>query len=274
MIDYTIKHLEIEITTYCNLKCPLCFHNSLNQSCRNVNIDSLITKLNEFKSLESVTIAGSSGEPTLHNGLFKLIAYLNKREIGIELFTNAETKNELYFRKLSLLLSMGKRNKIVFSVFGTSNKLHSVYRIGSTLERVLHIHDICSKKVKCEIFWIVFDYNFEDYKKNKGFFGNRKVHALLTLPFNEIIYNKNNKFSLPKEFQSCLKELTRVPANCSSKEKQCAILDVNLDIFPCSIFKFFKDKYCWMCNEQNIKMLDRYKVNSLPEFSGGLFLDE
>lgn len=274
MIDYIVKHLEIEITTSCNLKCPLCFHNTIRGHSKTVNIESLIAKLDEFKDLESITIAGSSGEPTLHKDLFKLISYLNKRKINIELFTNAETKNDLYFKKLSMLLSINKRNKIVFSVFGTTTKLHSKYRVGSTLERVLHIHDICSKKVRCEIFWVVFNYNFNDYKNNKDFFKPRKVHALLTLPFNEILYNTSNEFSLPGEFKEFFSDLTRQVTTCSSREKQSAILDANLDVYPCSIFKFYKNKFCWLCNKQNLKKLDEYKINALAEFSGGLFLNE
>ena len=265
-----IKTLELELNSACNLKCELCFRKIDKTRDRACKIDELLNKLENYKDLESVTIAGQRSEPTLYKDLFKLIGYLNKRKINVLIYTNAETHDDLYFKKLALLMSLNHHNKIVFSIFGSTQELHQKYRVGSKLENVIRRYDICDKLCNCEINWVVFKYNLNDYKLNKDKFKPRNVISFLTLPFFETFkYKTSDGICLPDEVSSLIRKFSKIhDGNCTSVNESSAILDCNLNEYKCFLEKYFGTKYCYFCNKSNLKISREFKLLNLPEFSG------
>ena len=160
-----IIRLELELTSTCNLQCPLCIRtidqNSINTKIKYRPLSEIINQLEEaqFNNLKYITIAGPISEPTLYPDLFELLKYLNKRKLEISLFINGDTHDDLYYKKLGIIFRSGVGH-IYFTICGSTQELHSKYRVGSSLEKVLNNLDIVKKySDKAILTWIIFNYN-------------------------------------------------------------------------------------------------------------------
>lgn len=135
-----IEKIELELSNICNLKCPLCllqnktFSNVFKPHFRDIN--DLIKQLDLFENLKIINLAGDASEPTLYPNLFQLIDYLHKRNIIIQLFTNATLYDEQYWYNLGHQV-LNKNDICIFTICGTTQELHERYRVGSKLDVIL-----------------------------------------------------------------------------------------------------------------------------------------
>jgi wyosine [tRNA(Phe)-imidazoG37] synthetase (radical SAM superfamily) len=94
-------------------------------------INDWITQLNEYKNVKNISLAGFASEPTLYPYIFELIKYLKSRNIKIELYTNGNTHDKTWWRELGKILT--KNDRTYFTICGSTQELHSKYRVGSNL---------------------------------------------------------------------------------------------------------------------------------------------
>ena len=86
-----VECIRLELTNYCNLKCPYCFFCDL----RSDNIRDEMS-LSDFKEILEYardsglrTVFLQGGEPLVHSGIVKILRFLRKRGYEIVAFTNA-----------------------------------------------------------------------------------------------------------------------------------------------------------------------------------------
>ena len=167
------KEFEIDLTTSCNLRCPLC---TRNYSHAQHSIDSkyksgrslidITNQLDTFPNFNRCMLAGAISEPTLYKDLFGFIEYLNSRDIMIELYTNGDAHNDEYWRELGEVLK--DTDSVHFTICGSTQELHEKYRIGGSLGDVLsHARALRSSKKIDLCQYIIFNYNEEDSKLDK-----------------------------------------------------------------------------------------------------------
>lgn len=138
-----ITGVDVELTNTCNLRCPLCLSVMSKEKPEfkdvfkphNVDMDSLMSLLDGFTSLNLVSIAGDASEPTLHPHMFKFLDYLSNRNIEVELYTNASLWDGQFWKNLASHIH-GK-SKVYFTICGTTQHTHGKYRVGSKLEDVI-----------------------------------------------------------------------------------------------------------------------------------------
>ena len=162
------EEFEIDLTTSCNLNCPLCTrnyshaqHSIDNKYSKGRSLSEIISQLDLFPNFNLCMLAGAISEPTLYHDFFGFIKYLNNRNIRIELYTNGDLHTDEWWRQLGMLL---KSNDVVhFTICGSTQELHEKYRVNSKLERILG-HAKSLREVnpidKCQ--YIVFNYNEDD----------------------------------------------------------------------------------------------------------------
>lgn len=167
-----IVELEMDLNGICNLKCPLCTRNYKHAEHlikpHSRSLDEIIKQLDSFPNLKIFYMAGTVSEPTLYKDLHKLCEYLVKREIQIELFTNGNTNNVQWWKKLGEILS--ERDRVYFTVCGSNQVFHSAYRVGSSLVEILDHHQafISTNQHKIDrIQHIMFDYNRADFESKE-----------------------------------------------------------------------------------------------------------
>ena len=166
-----VLELEIDLTGTCNLQCPICTRNYyhaddlLKKNIR--NIEEITKQLSKFPNLNRIMLAGSISEPTLYPEFIKLIKYLINRNIFIDLFTNGNTRNTNFWIELGKLFQDNK-SICTFTVCGSSEELHSKYRVNSSLKNILkNLKSFKSTSSQFKIQFIEFEYNQNDlYSEN------------------------------------------------------------------------------------------------------------
>lgn len=165
-----IRGLDVELANVCNLKCPLCLSQLVPDFMEKsrgpvfLDVDYLISEMEQMPELRTLSIAGDASEPTLHPGLFRLLDYAKGREnLLVELYTNASCHQEGYWRDLASHFS--GNSAVYFTICGSTQELHSKYRVGSNLETVLRnakAFKSASPYPNDRMQYIKFEYNKDD----------------------------------------------------------------------------------------------------------------
>lgn len=267
-----IIRIELELTSACNLKCPLCIREVMNLPKKPSYrpLKDIVTQLDSYTNLRHLTIAGAVAEPTLYPELFDLIKYLKRRNIEIELYINGDTKDDLYYKKLGLVCR-GMAGGIYFTVCGSTQALHEKYRIGSQLDRVLNRLEITDKFSGGlgVLTWIVFNYNQEDFEKNYHLFVDRyKTVYFHTTPIDEH-FNLGKTIHLPDNLRKIyMEKIDRTDLNvaqCQANRYRFLTISYEGQTNPCSLYRMYGETHCWECSQNNVNILRSMKVYAVPE---------
>lgn len=264
-----IERIELELTNTCNLKCPLCIREirpELKNKHKHRPLEEIIKQLDTYENLKYITIAGPTSEPTLYPDLFNLIKYLITRDIEISLFINGDTHDELYYKKLGIVF-MKAKGHIYFTICGSTQELHSRYRVGSDLETVLSNLDIIKRYTRKEVLtWIVFNYNQQDFKDNYHKFDDYFTEYFYTLPMDEH-FQLNGDIHLPEELRRIYNQIDRTETDieCPAISYKFALISVDGEVNPCSLYRMYGDKHCFECSASNNKLLRENKIYNIAE---------
>ena len=256
---YDANDTELELSNICNAKCPLCYRNNkhyIQQGPYHRPLQEVIEQLNNFTRLESIKLVGTISEPTLYKDFFQLMDYLNYRDLEIEICTNGDTHNPDWWRELGKLTKA--KDKVYFTICGSTQELHEVYRKGTNLERILenakafkegsgHKNDYAQL--------IRFNYNDEDFNRWDiintivNFSNLYWTETFLALPIdsyknmNQELYEKllPNKKKLPlyKKVEDQANKKAKTQDHkpiCIAKEDATNQINLKGEILPCYLF--------------------------------------
>jgi len=258
-----IQEIELELTGTCNLDCPLCARNYIQAKELIIThqrpLKDITEQLDTYPNLRNVCIAGIVSEPTLYKDLFSLLTYLIKRNIEIELYTNADTHNIQYWTRLGNIVK-NANIKVFFTICGSTQEIHSKYRVGSDLKKILQHHEAFKKgnypDKKDYLQHIMFNYNADDFKNMdsiRALFSNEC--NIQSLPYQERFQIKDDKgikmqdelsrkyLNIIKFGKAKLKE-SKARLNCKSLETKFIALDQFGNETPCFLYRMYsKDKF-------------------------------
>jgi len=274
-----IKEVELDLTGTCNLSCPLCARNYNNQSdlilYNERPISDIINQLNAFPNLTDCCLAGIVSEPTLYKDFFKLIKYLVNRNIKIELYTNASIHTTSWWKELAKLLT--QRDKVYFTICGSSQELHEKYRKGSNLQTIIDNAMAFKKSSKYNIDciqYIIFEYNKNDYasidtkKIIEKFSHNCSIDSL---PYRERFNIKKSNtlektISMRQELSDKYAYISKYGKRALSSKKsliKCKSFDdkfVAIDqfgkIYPCFLYRLYEKNINFNLNYEKIFNFD------------------
>lgn len=162
-----IEDVELELTTLCNAKCQLCYRNyttfDQHYPANKVRpLEEVIRQLDTFPDLVWVRLVGTISEPTLYKHFFDLVKYIKQRNIRIEICTNGDTHNPDWWRELALLMNADDR--VYFTICGSTQELHEIYRKNTRLDRILkNARAFRSENKNDYAQCIRFSYNSDDF---------------------------------------------------------------------------------------------------------------
>ncbi|EAI0948166.1 radical SAM protein [Campylobacter coli] len=270
-----IKVVDMGLSNRCNLRCVLCpyVHKKIyEQSPHYVNVSKLIDFLDKLKNIEVIIIEGNYCEPTLHPELPKLLEYIKTRPIDIRLSTNASTHNTEYWYKMGSLL---KSNDIVrFAIDGSTQELHSKYRVNSKLDKVLENHRSLKSNPDFRGITVLqniqFTYNQNDKENIYNLFKKEKFDYLSYLKCYPTSIQNQSEFNPPTKikkymdfYEKLLKTQKDISVICDSFNRHeiyvnhmgniniCGSLDedevhtgVNIESSDSDIEKFLNTRWC------------------------------
>jgi MoaA/NifB/PqqE/SkfB family radical SAM enzyme len=254
-----IEEIELELTGTCNLSCPLCARNNpeakdlLKKNHRPLN--NIIKQIESYRNLKRICLAGIISEPTLYKDFKELIIYLGTTNLSIELYTNASIHPIQWWEELGKIFP--NNIKIFFTVCGSTQELHSKYRVGSKLQTVLDNAKAFKEYYRFKndyIQHIKFKYNEEDFNSEamqdiiKRF---NNTFLINSLPYNERFSLASEEFDMPKnsKFYTNLKNITirkienqKQKILCKAKQTNFLSIDQYGNATPCFLFRMYKSK--------------------------------
>ena len=145
--------LFIDITTKCNVGCPMC-HRTNPNGCGTADwLPDIDWSLEQFKQAypENVckvtrefNICGTWGDPIVNKDLLEIVRYIrtSNSDAKIIINTNGSLRNEEFWWELGKV--GGKNLSVIFAVEGLDQKMHERYRQKSFLKKVLNNMDVLS----------------------------------------------------------------------------------------------------------------------------------
>ena len=186
--------VEIDISNYCNLNCPLCHRNNFGSEAyklndTNMNVKDFERLFEVFPNLQRIYLGFMVSEPTLNPNFVNIVKYIKENGKNITLSTNGNTfysdserSNSFWNSFLPLLTN---DDKIIWPIDGFSNEIYTKYRKNGNLEKVIHNLKRATKinpKINHEIQTIMFRHNKEDIELN---------HDNFKKEYNEVFHNPN-----------------------------------------------------------------------------------
>lgn len=133
-----IRHVELELSSYCNAACPLCPRNlfgyekiDLGFVKKNLTLDEIkkIFKKDFIKQIEYFTFEGNFGDPLMNPEIIEIIEYLDK---PIKIYTNASLQTEKFWKNLAKYPVT-----VYFAIDGLSDT-HHLYRRKTDFFKILN----------------------------------------------------------------------------------------------------------------------------------------
>jgi MoaA/NifB/PqqE/SkfB family radical SAM enzyme len=250
--------LELELTTHCNAECGLCYRNytTFKEHYPDNKVRPLaevIAQLETFPDLEWIRLVGTISEPTMYKDFFPLVKYMKERGLKIEICTNGDTHKPEWWTELATL--MNSDDKVYFSICGSTQELHEVYRKGTDLQRILNNAQGFRSNSKNDYAQCIrFDYNSDnfdsaEFKQMVSVFSNvywtetflqkeesnyvDKTNLIKLRPNAKKIndYTHMDKFARAK-FAAPIKG----KAYCMSWENKSQQVDIDGKVYPCYLF--------------------------------------
>jgi len=135
-IHYTKKmqphYLEIEVSTFCNLKCKMCEHTHWKEKNKNMTFEEFKHIVDQFPQLKWIGLTGI-GESYCNPEFPKMMDYIKKKGIYIENFDNFIYMNEENAQHLVDI----KMDKLYVSLDASTKETYEKLREGSSWDKVI-----------------------------------------------------------------------------------------------------------------------------------------
>lgn len=259
-----IEVIELDLGSVCNLDCPLCHRNwkdaqHLIDGTNQRDVKEVITQLEEYPNLRTVTIAGIISEPTLYKDFLILVEYLANRDIQFYIYTNAETHDESYWEKLGTLCN--DKMLVYFTICGPTQEIHERYRVNSKLETILINHQAFRTGMKHAsdvLQYLFFEYNkdaYRDMDEIRALFSRESsINSMAYKERFELVKDVSDDMSMPhdlsKKYQvisdMSIKRFKKgLEMDCSSFDRRFASIDNSGKTFPCYMHRVYNNDMNW-----------------------------
>lgn len=171
-----IERIDLGLVNRCNLKCPLCPYVKRNiertQKPAHANFDDVRAFLDKLPNVRVAIVEGNYCEPTLYRHFKQMVSYLKSRNVRIRLSTNGNTFTPKWWSEIGPLFR--KEDVIRFAIEGSTQELHSKYRVGGVLDKVLANHRAFKQNSEGTTLLqnIIFQYNYHDQENIKRIFSD------------------------------------------------------------------------------------------------------
>ena len=270
LLDFDkVEVVELDLTTMCNAACPLCFRNRKDfpdkfQKPFARDALEILGQLKAFKNLKKVELIGQLSEPTTHSNFIMVVKMLKSLGKQIKICTNGDLYDKYFWSLLGQTLDY--QDEVWFTLCGSTNEMHSKYRVGTSLERVLsHAAALRMEKKIDGARALKFQYNQEDLDSER--FASilsefsRVEWISSCIPDSKAQFKhefQHQDFYPPKDTFNSYKQLdafsriTISKIDCQSIDEHQVQIDPFGDVYPC--YLFFEDNASqkWNCSYSSI----------------------
>ena len=136
----TLEWIDIELTSFCNIRCKGCFRVLSKEADKILNktyldIETIREKFQKqmFPNIKIINFCGSVDEPTTHPNFFEIIEHFADWNCHINIATNGSLRTTTWWERLAKILP--KSHKVTWGIDG-SDETSEIYREGSNFKKV------------------------------------------------------------------------------------------------------------------------------------------
>jgi MoaA/NifB/PqqE/SkfB family radical SAM enzyme len=263
MYNYSdIRQIHLELSSYCQAKCPMCARNFHGGETNPLLIENDLD-LEKFKKiipkellsqLNSIYFCGNYGDPLLNNDLLYIVKHIceTNPDIRLDIHTNGSLRNIKWWNDLAE--SLPKNHLVFFGIDGLDDT-HSIYRIGTNYKKIIeNAKAFINAGGKARWVYLTFKHNehqLDDAKKIAEELGFESFYEKQTSRFISErtfpVIDKDGKFLynlepastekvtiIKKETVENYKEILKTAKiECKVKKDKSIYIDVNGYIWPC-----------------------------------------
>jgi len=255
-----IKKFEIELSSHCNARCPLCIRQDLGTDKERVDhikghltfeqIKSLVEQLPDPKNV-IFYFGGIGGDPMMNPEIVEIFEYCSKKLKSVTMDTNASLRSQEVWRQLGKT-SFKYGSSINFSIDGLEDTNH-IYRIRTDWHKIVKNATTFIKAGGYATWkYIVFKHNqhqvkeAEELSKKIGFreftYENSVRHYKDAGPLQPDPPDNVEK----KKITTYASQVQVKEINCKALEKKMLYISNNFHLYPCCYF------HSWYSYEKNI----------------------
>ena len=129
-------HLQMELTNYCNLRCPVCPAGirAIKRKPLSMDVDLFNRVIDDVGPYLLTVSLWAWGEPLLHPELHKILCSIRKHKIAILLSTNGQNLNE---ERVIEALTREPPTHLIVAIDGLTDETNTKFRVGAKLNPIL-----------------------------------------------------------------------------------------------------------------------------------------
>jgi len=164
--------LDMELTTNCNARCPQCSRTDHTNNVQKmpwlklqqVSIEQFKTWFQpiDFYGIKNIHFSGTYGDPGMCKDLKEIVQYIvESGPTTVSINTNGGIRDEDFWFDLGAIGQ--KRLRLIFDIDGINQEMHSFYRRGVDLQKVLdNMAAAAMTPAKVDVLTVLFKHN-QDY---------------------------------------------------------------------------------------------------------------
>lgn len=169
----TLEWIDIELTSFCNIKCKGCFR-VLSDYADQINNTTYLDldvikerfKKEMFPNIRIINFCGSVDEPTSHPQFFEIVEHFAQWNCHMNIATNGSIRTTSWWERLAKILPSSHR--VTWGIDG-SDELSEVYREGSSFTKVEQNYRAFIKAGGQAVWqFIVFEHNEHQIEEAKA----------------------------------------------------------------------------------------------------------
>lgn len=169
------EYVHVEITSKCNLYCPLCpkGRNEIRRKQVDLDVKKFESIVNKLKEHDPVFRLWNYGDPLLHTKIFQILDKINNNFNTCAINTNGLFMNE----KLAERIVKCGITEIIFSIDGITQASYEKYRVGgnlntaiNSLKTVIKAKNKFQSDISITVQFLIFKHNIKELPKLENFF--------------------------------------------------------------------------------------------------------
>ena len=182
----TLEWIDIELTSFCNIKCKGCFRELSEHADKILNktfldLETIKSKFKKemFPNIKIINFCGSVDEPTSHPQFFEIVKHFAEWDCHINIATNGSIRTESWWATLAGILP--KSHRVTWGIDG-SDETSEIYREGSNFKKVVkNFRSFIKAGGTANWQFIVFEHNEHQLEIAKKMADKEGFHAFQTI---------------------------------------------------------------------------------------------
>lgn len=269
---YKVTRIDIELTTFCNIKCSACTRevsgltSILNTETLSFDTIKSRFRKEDFPNLQIINFCGSIDEPISHPEIYNIVDFFAEWKVHINISTNGSLRNESWWSELANKLSITSHS-VIWGIDGI-DETSEIYRTGSSFDKVRKNFRAFNQAGGRSIWqFIVFEHNkhqlplLEDIAKQEGFKSTKIIYS--TRDKTITVHKKTNTETVISPVQESKPEFETI--NCRYLNNGMLFINCFGYVVPCCYLNPY-----YLYNQAGMQKDDDYLryMDDLSKFDG------